>query len=172
VVDTQRGHWGIADYYLLFLGCKFILEPRVLTQQFFETTQKVIRSVAKGDPETQAIYEIGLLAEMQSQSAMISPEAFAQRVLKPEHQDDFMSSVRKNGLPARGIRKDTELIASEIRRVKVQTARDATILAPPSMYEDGSLKIEPLDGNRSRVTIEDQVRSVTGASGSKRPRLE
>lgn len=168
VVDTQRGQGGIADYFLRFLGCQFILEARVLTQRFFELSQKVIRTVSKDDPETQAAYEIGLLAEMQSQARIISPEGFAQRVLKPEHQDTFMSDVRANGLPARRITKDTELISNEIRRVKVQTVRDATILVPPSMYEDGSLKIESIGQGRSRVTIEDEVRSITGASGSKK----
>lgn len=168
VVDTQRGQGGIADYFLLFLGCQFISEPRVLTQRFFELSQKVIRNSAKNDPETQAAYEIGLLAAMQSQSGTLSPERFAQDIMRPEHQDAFMSAVRESGLPVRQFRKDTELIANEIRRVKVQTARDATIFVPPSMYEDGSLKIETISATKSRVTIEDEVKSITGANGSKR----
>jgi hypothetical protein len=105
---------------------------------------------------------------MQSQSGTLSPERFAQDIMRPEHQDAFMSAVRESGLPVRQFRKDTELIANEIRRVKVQTARDATIFVPPSMYEDGSLKIETISATKSRVTIEDEVKSITGANGPKR----
>jgi hypothetical protein len=36
------------------------------------------------------------------------------------------------------------------------------------MYEDGSLKIETISATKSRVTIEDEVKSITGANGSKR----
>jgi hypothetical protein len=170
VIDTQRTQGGVADYFLQFLGCQFIQEPRVLTQRFFEVTEASIRSLTRNDPETQANYEISLLAEMQAQSSSISPQNFAQRVMKPEDQDAYMQDIREAGLPPRRISKDTSLVANMIRRVRVQTARDATIFVPPDMYEDGSLSIENLASGMSRITIEDELRSVSGASGSRNAR--
>jgi hypothetical protein len=167
VVDEQRRAGTISDYFLEFLGCVFVVQPRVLTQRFFDSVQKWIRTVAKDDPETLASYEVALLAEMQSHNRRLSPTGFANAHLESEHRDEFLNWIQAAGIPRTRFPKDTDLITSEIRRVKVQTARNATLLVPPDMYEDGSLTIEQLDDTRSRVTVEDAIRSITGASGRK-----
>lgn len=167
VVDPQLGAGSIADYFLQFLGFHYVEQPTVLTQRLFNASQKWIRQTLKDDPELSAEYEIALLAQMQSRSTRLSPRRFATESLNLEHRDPYLAALSAAGVPPREFLKDTQLIANEIRRVKVHTARDATIYAPPSMYEDGSLKIEQVDGRRTKITLEDEVRSISGASGPK-----
>lgn len=169
VVDVQQGGGGVADYFVEFLGCQFTQRSDVQTEQFFKATQSFIGRTTKGDPETTAEYEIALLSEMQNHSRRISPEQFAQRHLKPEHRDEYISRIEALGLPVKGFTKDTHLVTSSIRRVKFQTGRGATVLVPPPMYEDGSVSVEGgTDAETSQITITDKISSISGASGPKR----
>ncbi len=169
VVDVQQGGGGVADYFVEFLGCQFTQRSDVQTEKFFfKITQSFISRSTKGDPETTAEYEIALLSEMQNRSPRISPEQFAQRHLKVEHRDEYISKIQAAGLPARGFTKDTHLVTSSIRRVKFQTGRGATVLVPPPMYEDGSVAIQSAkEGNASQIVITDKISSISGASGPK-----
>ena len=101
VVDVQQGGGGVADYFVEFLGCQFTQRSDVQTEQFFKSTQSFIARSTKGDPETTAD-EIALLSEMQNQSRRISPEQFAQRHLKAEHRDEYLSKIQSAGLPVKG----------------------------------------------------------------------
>lgn len=169
VVDVQQGGGGVADYFVEFLGCMFVQRSDVQTELFFKNTQNFISRATKGDPEATAEYEIALLSEMQNRSPRISPEQFAQRHLREEHRDDYISKIHASGLPVKGFTKDTRLITSSIRRVKFQTGRGATVLVPPPMYEDGSVAVTDVDGtDDSLITITDRISSVSGASGPKR----
>lgn len=169
VVDVQQGGGGVAEYFVEFLGCQFTQRSDVQTETFFKSTQSFISRSTKGDPEATAEYEIALLSEMQNQSRHISPEQFAQRHLRPEHRDEYISRIQSAGLPAKGFTKDTRLVSSSIRRVKFQTGRGATILVPPPMYEDGSVSVQGGDGTEpSQITITDKISSISGASGPKR----
>jgi hypothetical protein len=168
VVDEQQSAHGVAEFFVNdFLGCQFTQRADMLTEKVFRTTEKWIRkSVA--DPELQAEYEIALLAEMQSAKNQISVEAFAQNHIRSE--DDrmsFQAALESAGVPTSPITKDLALISSSIRRVKVDTRRNATVLVPPEMHEDGTFKITDLNDGRSEITIVDEIRSMSGASGQK-----
>ena len=169
VVDDQQGGGGVADYFVEFLGCKFVLRPDVLTERFFKITQSYSNRVTKGDAETTAEYEIGLLAEMQNQARRLSPQQFAQRHLKPEHQDGYLAKIEEAGIPVAGFNKDTTLITRSIRRVKIQTGRGASVFVPPPMYEDGSVSVEKVDDDseNSEIVVRDRIASISGASGPK-----
>lgn len=169
VVDVQQGGGGVADYFVEFLGCQFTQRSDVQTEQFFKTTQSFIARSTRGEPETTAEYEIALLSEMQNQARRISPEHFAQRHIKAEHRDEYLSKIQAAGLPVRGFTKDTGLVSSSIRRVKIQTGRGATVLVPPPMYEDGSVTVQATDEpESSQIIITDKISSISGASGPKR----
>ncbi|WP_028650219.1 nucleoid-associated protein [Nocardioides halotolerans] len=169
VVDVQQGGGGVAEYFVEFLGCRFVQRSDVQTEAFFKTTQSFIARATKGDPEATAEYEIALLSELQNRSTRLSPEQFALRHLRPEHRDDYLARITASGLPVKGFTKDNGLITSSIRRVKFQTGRGATVLVPPPMYEDGSVAVEDVEGEEtSTITITDKISSVTGASGPKR----
>lgn len=166
VVDPQRGGGDVADFFVEFLGCRFVHRPDWQTQQFFKVAQKVISAVARLDPDTAADYQMALLSEIRSQADRISPEAFATHHLKAEHRDDFMARVTEAGVPRRDFSKDVSLIRNKVRRVQINTEGGATVLAPPAMWENGRVTIETSDG-ASRIVVTDKVSRVLGGNGTK-----
>jgi hypothetical protein len=167
VVDAQQAGAAVAAYFVEFLGCAFTQRADVLTETFFKETQRFIARAAKDDPEKTAEYEIALLSEMQSGGRRIIPETFAQLHLRQEDKDAFLGLIASRGLPGKGFQKNVELVASTIRRLKVQTERGATVLVPPAMYEDGSMTVIQSDNDQSTVTLTDRITGMSGASGPK-----
>lgn len=167
VVDAQQAGGAVAIYFVEFLGCMFTQRADVLTEKFFKETQRFIHRASKGDPEKTAEYEIALLSEMQSGARRLVPEGFAQLHLRKEDRDNYLDAMSSAGLPVKGFPKANDLVQSTIRRLKVQTARGATVFVPPDMYEDGSLTVEEIDDDVSAVTITDRITGMTGAGGPK-----
>jgi 37-kD nucleoid-associated bacterial protein len=167
VVDDQQTFGGVADYFIYFLGCQFRQQADVQTEAFLDLAQKFFIQRTKDDPEANAAYEIALLAEMQSGSARIQPEKFAADHLRDDDQDLFLQRVRDAGLPTKSFRKDVTLIKSRIRRMRIQTERGADVLAPPDMFDDGSVTVVSSDGSDSVITVRDIVKKMSGASGKR-----
>ncbi|SFD16688.1 hypothetical protein SAMN05661030_2590 [Klenkia taihuensis] len=167
VVDDQQLQGGIANYFIQFLGCQFRQQSDVQTEQFFRVAQTFISQRTAKKPEANARYEIALLAEMQKQSTVVQPEVFAAQNLNEEDQELFVQRIRDAGLSSKSFPKDTSLIASKIRRMRIQTERGADVLAPPEMFEDGSLRVEKVDDSKSQIVINDAVTKMSGASGKR-----
>jgi hypothetical protein len=108
-----------------------------------------------------------LLSEMQGGGRRITPETFAQLHLRSDDQDAYLARISAAGLPVKGFQKNVELVRSTIRRMKVQTARGATVLVPPDMYTDGALTVDELGDGMSAVTVTDHITGITGAGGPK-----
>jgi hypothetical protein len=167
IVDDQQVFGGVANYFIHFLGCQFRQQADVQTEAFFDLAQKFFAQRTKDDPETNATYEIALLAELQSGADKIQPEKFAADHLRDEDQDLFLQRVRDAALPTKSFRKDVTLIKGRIRRMRIQTERGADVFAPPDMFEDGSLTVEKGDGEESLITVRDLVKRMYGASGKR-----
>lgn len=169
VVDEQQGSHGVAEFFVSdCLGCTFTQRADVLTEKLFKATEKWIRKSVP-DPELQAEYEIALLAEMQSSKKKLSTALFAQDHIKTE--DDrisFLAAVEAAGVPGSPINKDITLISSSIKRIKVDTQRNATVLVPPEMYQDGTFQITHLDDGNSEIVVVDEIKGMSGASGQRR----
>jgi hypothetical protein len=169
VVDIQQQSHGVALFFVnRVLGCEFTQRADVLTERFKRTAEKWINTQIS-DPERQATYEIAILSELKKPSATIAVGGFAQEhIADADERESFLSVMESAGLPKAPMPKDTALIESSIRRVKIQTKRNATILVPPDMKDDGSLTIEDRDDdNRAQITILDEISSMGGASGRK-----
>lgn len=168
VVDDQQGYGGVAGYFVDFLGCRFVQQADVQTETFLNVAQKFFAQRTRNDPESNANYEIALLAEMQSGASVIQPEKFALEHVREEDQDLFLQRLRDSGLSTKPFRKDISLVAPRIRRMRIQTARGADVFAPPDMFDDGSVTIHNTDGNgHATITVRDTVAKVTGASGKR-----
>jgi hypothetical protein len=163
VIDVQHGRHGVASYFLEgVLGCRFVERADVNTQRFFVASEKWFNSLS--DVEKSARYEIALLAEMQSSERNLSPRIFATRHLDVEDRDTFMTEMKI----AAPMAKVVTLIAPQIKRVKIQTFRHASVFVPPEMYEDGSLTVSQADENgSSEISLRDAIKSISGAGGKK-----
>ncbi|MGF0246238.1 nucleoid-associated protein [Rhodococcus erythropolis] len=167
VVDDQQRFGGVAEYFVTFLGCRFRQQADVQTETFLNAAQKFFEQRTQNNPEVNAEYEIALLAEMQSSKGTIKPEEFALEHLREEDQDLFLDRLRDRGVPTKSFTKDTALVESKIRRIRISTGRGADVFAPPGMFDDGSLTIEKHDGDSSLITLRDSVKKMSGASGKR-----
>lgn len=163
--DAQQSSRGVATYFLeRVLGCRFAEASDVATQRFYKSIQKYIGTVT--DPVKAARYEVALLSEMQSQRTNLSVNSFARAHIDLDDRETFRKLLEREGVVNAPFTKDVTLIESSIVRVKIQTSRHATVLAPPDMYHDGSLTITRSDGSEvSQILISDRVTSFSGASG-------
>jgi len=107
------------------------------------------------DPETRAEYYVGLVAELNSNSAEIQPQAFATRVLKKEHRKPFAEAVKKAGVPDGGIPKDTALIATKLKKMSIVFTHELTLTGTPDAFEE-RVEIVGNEGN-TRVVITDEI---------------
>ncbi len=164
--DPQNGR-VISDVWLhRFLGCEYVERPDVLTERFYEGISKAVSRVAALSPVAAANVEIALLAEMNKTSSTIYPGQFIAQNVPPEHQDAFAAELLGHGAILQAIPKDTSNITSRILRIKIDTERDATVLVPPSMFNDGTVEITESELGQSRVTVRDKVRNISGTNGS------
>lgn len=165
VADAQQRNRGVATYFLEeVLGCRFLESSDVATERFFVGIQKYIGKL--DDPIKAAKYEVALLSEMQSQRVNLSIEAFSRSYLDKEDREEFHRVLEDEGVDGAPFTKEVALIKSLIVRVKIQTARNASIFVPPDMYADGSLTVTKSEiSDTSQILITDRVTSFAGASG-------
>lgn len=169
VVDDQQAGGGVAEYFVDFLGCRFVQRADVLTEKFYKTTHKFISAQTRQDPEANASYHIALLSELQSQTAKIRPQEFANKHLPPAIRDEYISRVEGVGIPAKEFTKDLSLIESVTRRMRIHTESGADVFIPPEMMESGKASVKDSENGQSAlITVEDKVTGIAGASG-KRP---
>lgn len=163
--DTQNGR-SVANFFLgQYLGCVFTERGDVLTQRFYESANLIINQLP--DPSLRARYEIALLAEMQKGSATVNPSKFVDENILPEHRDAFASRLESLSVPMRPFSKDTTLIKTVIARMKIDTARNATLLVPPEMYADESLTITAQPDGTAHLLLKDKVEKISGTRGPK-----
>ncbi|HJT92880.1 MAG TPA: hypothetical protein VJ777_13180, partial [Mycobacterium sp.] len=58
-------------------------------------------------------------------------------------------------------------VKNKIRRMRISTDRGADVYAPPDMHADGSVAIENTDDGPSIITVRDNVKRISGASGKR-----
>lgn len=170
VADDQLSGQNVAEYFVNFLGCVFVRQADVMTELYFDETHRFLGKVTKEDPPMRTDYEIALIVDMQSASKRISPKSFAAKYLKGAHRDQFLKRMEEIGLPIAGFKKDTKLIETNIRRMKLQTSRGATLFVPPEMHDDGSLNVgKGKNGTKkSKIILIDEITSISGAGGPKK----
>jgi hypothetical protein len=167
VVDDQQARGGVAEYFVDFLGCRFIQRSDVLTEEFYKTTHRFITNETKADPEANANYHIALLSELQSQKGQIQPQEFATNYLPAELRDAYMARLEGAGIPTKGFTKDLGLIETVTRRMRIHTENGADVYIPPSMVENGSAEVVQLADESALITVQDRVTGIAGASGQK-----
>jgi hypothetical protein len=104
---------------------------------------------------------------MQKATTTVNPSKFVDENVLPEDRDAFASRLESLSVPMRAFPKDTELIKTVIMRMKIDTARNATLLVPPEMYADESLTITPQSDGTAHLLIKDKVEKISGARGPK-----
>jgi hypothetical protein len=158
LVDQQMTGSSVAQFFLTdFLGCRLSEQADLLTERFYNGSQAWISTIY--DPEKQARYEVALLSELQSQGKNLSANEFASHYLEAEDRDPFVHSLQGAGVPKRNFAKNTTLVKSKIKRLKLDTEGGVTVLTPVERVDDGVVSIEGDVGESARITVTDRLKS-------------
>ena len=106
------------------------------------------------DPEKKLRYELAALADLDSQSTQLDPQAFSQAHLDPEDRDTFVSLFRADDGSVPLTTKDTGLIKARIATAFVEFTNGLRLSGPRLAMEDAVT----IDGDQT--TIASSVRHI------------
>jgi hypothetical protein len=139
----------LAKFWVRFLGCMFLVEPRIATQQFFDSALRFVNNTVT-DPVVKAEIYDSLLTEIKSNKQTFSPKKFIEEYVPDNYQNDFKEHLQEEKIPMTAFDKDTADIQNRLRRRAFQTESGAIISVPEDAIE--KVEIEP-----NRVIVNDTV---------------
>lgn len=130
--DSQRATTSsddLARFWLRFLGCRFLEEPRVATHKWFTVTSQFINKSVSDPIEKNDIHE-HLLSELKSNRPKVSPKKFIEEYLPKEYRKAYTDHLTANKLSLQSFQKDITDIQAKLKRKAFHTQRGVTITAP------------------------------------------
>lgn len=143
--DSQRPFGStdeLAQFWLRFLGCKLVEEPRVATKKFFEATLNYVNEAITDPVEKTKVYD-HVMSEM-SWKKTLSPRTFIEEYVPKAHRESFENFLKERHVSLKQFQLDTSEIASRIRRRSYHTAKGAEVRVPEDQAEIVSVKEESI----------------------------
>jgi len=144
---------SMAKFWLRFLGCRFVTDPRVATKSFFEAAVRTISEVID-DPTAKAQAFDSLHSELNSSRKTFAPKTYIDDYILETYRVAFQARLKEMKVPLQQFHKDNTDIASKLRRRTYKTARGATVTVSE---EDANL----VDVEKDKVIVNDSVVKVS-----------
>jgi len=133
----------MARFWLRFLGCTFTVEPRVMTQRFYDSAlgfinEKVTDPVHKND-----LYE-HLHSQIKAEKKTFSPKAFIEEYVPEEYQETFRERLKSDKVPLTNFTKDLADIHSRLRHRAYLTTHGVKIDVPAESAEIVEVQLEKI----------------------------
>ena len=119
----------LAKFWMRFLGCGFVVEPRVATQRFFESTLEFISNAVTEPTIKASIYE-HLQSQMKANTRTFAPQTFIQDYVPQEYQQPYRDHLESDKIPLTQFRKDVSDIEKSLERKLYRTKRGGMISIP------------------------------------------
>jgi nucleoid-associated protein YejK len=161
VCDNQMSYAPdreVADFFLEFLGCKLMVDPKIETKEFFVHSQGFFNAEIP-DPIKQTEYNIHLVSYVTSQTGTLNPRTFASANLDTGHRQPYINYLTNKGVRVGNIRKDTTLIERRIKKVMIDFESGIKIVGEKEAFED-KVRLEQTDDGRTRAEIVDNIKKV------------
>jgi hypothetical protein len=142
----------LAKFWMRFLGCGFLVEPRVATQRFFESTLSFI-STNVTEPTVKSVIYDHLHSQMNSQAKTFAPKTFIQEFIPEQYQKPFREHLQTLNVPLTQFRKDLEDIQLKLKRRSYQTTRGGIISVPDEIADIVEIRPE-------NILVKDTVAKV------------
>jgi hypothetical protein len=143
----------IAKFWMRFLGCGFLEEPRVTTHRFFKSTLDFISNVVTEPTVKAEIYD-HLQSQMKANTRTFAPQTFIQEYVPNEYQEPYREYLQNAHVPLAQFRKDVGDIENRLARKLYKTKKGGVISAPADV--DDFIEIRPDD-----ILVKDTVAKVT-----------
>lgn len=142
----------LAKFWMRFLGCGFLVEPRVATQRFFESAITFINDTVTDPIAKSEIYD-HVQSQLKSGAKTFSPKNFIEEFVPQDYQSSFREHLGSNKIPLTAFRKDLGDIESKLQRRAFQTTKGGIISVPADIAD--IIEIRPQD-----ILVKDTVAKV------------
>ena len=164
VSDNQRGYAPlaeVADFFLSrFLGCTLAESPAVTTKKYLHSSENFFSNEVP-DPERKTRYETALLAELNNYRVALSPIDFAENNLDPDDRQPYVDWLRNNDVSPQEFAKDTALIKTHLRKIKVNFESGVEVFVPPQTLDE-QVTITKMDDGRTELRVRDRLLEMRG----------
>lgn len=133
----------LAKFWMRFLGCGFVVEPRVATQRFFESTLDFINDVVTKPTVKATVYE-HIQSQMKASARIFAPQTFIQEYVPEEYQDPYRDYLKAAKIPLTQFRKDIADIARSLERKLYKTNRGGLISFPTELDDLVEIRTEDI----------------------------
>ena len=149
VYDHQMSNTGDNNaaryFYGTFLGCRLADNSQRLTRVFYEEPSTHIDE-AKLTTKERVDLKNHLVSYLKSQDNVINSRTFADRYLPKPMHDTYFVRVKKAGLPARDVSKNTHQIRRKLQVRRMLFSSKVRISAPEENFNDVVKIVETKDG--------------------------
>jgi hypothetical protein len=142
----------LAKFWMRFLGCDFVVQPRIATERFFNSTLDFISDVVT-EPTVKAEFYEHLQSQMKSNTQDFAPEVFIQEFVPEEYQQPYRDYLEELKVPLTQFKKDVSDIEKNLERKLYKTKKGGTISVPTNV--DDFLEIRKED-----ILVKDTVMKV------------
>lgn len=142
----------LAQFWLRFLGCKLVEEPRISTQRWFDATVQYLNDQVPDPIEKSTLYG-HLLSELNSHKAMVSPKKFATDYVSISESDGYLDFLKSKNITQNQFRKDTSDISNKLARLAFYTSKGVLISAPADLENLVGIEAD-------QIVIRDQLQRV------------
>src|SRR5579862_5657534 len=133
----------LAKYWIRFLGCGFLQEPRVTTERFFRSTLEFISNVVTESTVKASIYE-HLQSQMKANTRSFAPQTFIQEYVPDEYQEPYREYLEAAKIPLSQFRKDVADIKNSLERKLYKTKKGGMISAPADVEDFIEIRAEDI----------------------------
>jgi hypothetical protein len=154
VCDKQRSVASsddMAQFWIRFLGCEVLVEPRIATQRWFDATVDFVNAQITDPVVKNDVYE-HLISELKSNRTDIVPQEFGEDYLPDEYQAAYADHLQQMQIAAK-FDKDTSDIQGHLRKRAFYTANGVIVTAPAKAEKLVKVK-------KDQIVVNDQLRSI------------
>lgn len=154
--DSQNDPMSRSDaakFWFAFLGCRFVVDPAVSTQRWFDVSVNFINQEVHDPIVKQAMYE-HLVSELNSNRQAVSPKKFIQDYVKTELRQPYEDFLRANDAPVRQFSKDISDVESNLRRLSYHTNEGLTVIVPAD-------KEKLIEVAKTQIVVRDTLRTIS-----------
>jgi hypothetical protein len=130
--DSQLGVTAsthMAHFWLTFLGCKYLVDPRIATQRFFESSLDFVSSIVI-DPTVKSDIYASLQSEIKSSKLQFSPKKFIEEYVPSDYQALYRTHLADEGIPLTQFMKDISNIERRLMALRYETKGGTVITVP------------------------------------------
>jgi hypothetical protein len=143
----------VAKFWLTFLGCRFVIDPAISTQRWFDASVEFVNECLHDPVAKQALYE-HLISELNSNKQSVSPKKFIQDYVKSDLRQPYEDYLKAREVSLRQFPKDTADIRTKLRRLSYHTIEGITVTVAAD-------KENLVEVGKMQILVHDKLRSIS-----------